>query len=61
MSETWLDSKGCERIREYLPKGYVWGVQSAKRRNKKGRAIGGMVMGIKKEIKEKGEEIKSLG
>jgi len=44
LSETWLDNKGWDRIREYLPKGY--GAQSAKRKNKKGRAIEGIVMGI---------------
>jgi len=41
LAETWADEKGWERVRGYLPKGYVWGVQPAKRRNKKGRAMGG--------------------
>ncbi|KAL6421353.1 hypothetical protein ACFW04_014690 [Cataglyphis niger] len=37
-------------------KGYRWEVQLAERRNKKGRAIGGMLLGIKKELKV--EEVK---
>ncbi|TGZ51550.1 Uncharacterized protein DBV15_12507 [Temnothorax longispinosus] len=47
MVETWIGEKGWERIRGRLPKGYEWRVQMAKK-NKKGRAIGGMIMGIKK-------------
>ncbi|XP_071576349.1 uncharacterized protein [Temnothorax nylanderi] len=57
MVETWIGEKGWERIRGRLPKGYEWGVQMAKKKNKKGRAMGGMIMGIRKEIKEKGTEI----
>ncbi|XP_071579341.1 uncharacterized protein [Temnothorax nylanderi] len=57
MVETWIGEKGWERIRGRLPKGYEWGVQLARKRNKKGRAIGGMIMGIRKELKEKGTEI----
>jgi len=37
------------------------GRASARRRNKKGRAIGGMVMGIKKELVEKEERIVGAG
>lgn len=37
-----------------LPKGYKWGTQIAKRRNRKGRAMGEMAMGIRKEVIEKG-------
>ncbi|KAL6417324.1 hypothetical protein ACFW04_014575 [Cataglyphis niger] len=56
LSETWLDRKGWDSARGYLPKGYRWEVQLAERRNKKGRAIGGMLLGIKKELKV--EEVK---
>lgn len=47
--ETWVGERGWERIRGKLPGEYVWGIQAARKRNRKGRAIGGMVMGIKKE------------
>ncbi|XP_077255453.1 uncharacterized protein LOC143893678 [Temnothorax americanus] len=57
MLETWIGEKGWERIRGRLPKGYEWGVQMAKKKNKKGRAIGGMIMGIRKGLKEKGTTI----
>jgi len=57
LSETWVDEKGWDRVRGKLPRGYEWGVQFAKRRSKKGRAIGGMLMGIRKVILEKGKGI----
>ncbi|KAL6419708.1 hypothetical protein ACFW04_013672 [Cataglyphis niger] len=53
-----LDRKGWDSARGYLSKGYRWKVQLAKRRNKKGRAIGGMLLGIKKELKV--EEVKVI-
>lgn len=52
--ETWME----EKIRKRLPGGYEWGVQYAKKRNKKGRAIGGVLMGIKKELMVEGTRIK---
>ncbi|XP_029155012.1 uncharacterized protein PF11_0207-like, partial [Nylanderia fulva] len=54
LSETWMEEEGWKKMRRYLPKGYVWGVQGASRKKKRGRAKGGMIMGIKKEIAEKG-------
>ncbi|XP_024890196.1 golgin subfamily A member 6-like protein 22 [Temnothorax curvispinosus] len=59
MVETWIGEKGWERIRGRLPRGYKWGVQMAKRKNKKERAIGGIIMGIRKGFKEKGTEIET--
>jgi len=55
--ETWLDDRGWKRVKERLPGGYEWGMQAARRRNKKGRAIEGLVMGIKKELMEREERI----
>lgn len=43
-------------MRSKLPKGYVWEAQHAKKEHKKGRAIGGMVMGIRTEIAEEKRE-----
>lgn len=54
-----MDEKGWDRIKGRLPIGYKWGTQIAKRRSRKGRAMGGMAMGIRKEVIEKGQEIKS--
>lgn len=39
-----------------LPKGYVWVKQMAIKRNKKGRPMGGMIMGIGEGIEMKEEE-----
>lgn len=61
--ETWTDDKEWERIRGFMPKGYVWRAQWAKKRSRKGRTIGGMAMGIRKELidKEKEMEIEKEG
>jgi len=57
MVETWIDRKGWKGIMGKLPRGYRWGMQWATRKNKRGRAMGGMVMGIRRELFEKGKEI----
>jgi len=57
MEETWLDRKGWIGSMGRLPRSYRWRMQWATRNNKRGRAMGGMVMGIRKELMEKGEEI----
>ena len=57
MCETWMEERDWDYIENRLPKGYVWGKQWAKRENKKGRAIGGMLMGVKKEIEARDEEV----
>lgn len=51
-----MDNKEREKIRRFVPKGYVWRTQWAKKRNKKESAIGGMAMGIKKELIDKKKE-----
>jgi len=63
LSETWVDEKGWEKIKKRLPRGYEWGVQLANRMNKKGRAMGGMLMGIRRDLTEKGikMEVKEEG
>jgi len=59
LTETWVEEKEWEGIERKLPKGYIWGTKWAKREYKKGRAKGGMIMGIRKEIIEKGKEIET--
>ncbi|XP_017877439.1 golgin subfamily A member 6-like protein 22 [Ceratina calcarata] len=56
--ETWLEEKRWGTIANRLPKGYRWSKQWAKRMNKKRRAIGGMLMGVREEMakEEKVEE-----
>lgn len=36
------------KVKDRLPKGYKWGVQFAIKRNKKGRTMGEMLMGIRR-------------
>jgi len=57
MMETWVERKGWERVKNKLPKGYRWGVQWATRSGRRGRAKGGMIMGVRKELTEEGEGI----
>jgi len=52
LMETWTDKKGWEKISTHLPKGYRWEAQVAKRKNKKGRACGGMLLGVREGIEE---------
>lgn len=54
MIETCMDKIRCEKIRS-LPEDYIWEEQWAKKKNKKGWAIEGMIIEIKKGI-EKGKE-----
>jgi len=42
-------------IKRKLPRGYVWKVQEAKKKNRKGRAMRGMILGIKGELVKKEE------
>ncbi|XP_011864832.1 PREDICTED: sodium/potassium/calcium exchanger 1-like, partial [Vollenhovia emeryi] len=55
MSETWVQKKGWEKVKRWLPKGYRWEIQEAGKKNKKGRAIGGIVMGRREETEIEGE------
>lgn len=48
--ETWLDERGWEKARGKLPKEFIWDCQFAGRINRKGRAMGGIVVGIKRGI-----------
>ncbi|KYN22356.1 hypothetical protein ALC57_05247, partial [Trachymyrmex cornetzi] len=50
LMETWVEKKGGKYLKENLPEGYVWRVQEAKRKNKKGRTMGGMLLGIRKKL-----------
>lgn len=50
LSETWEKEKGWGKMKGKLPKRYNWEVQMAKRRNRKGRAMSGMVMGVRRGI-----------
>lgn len=48
--ETWVDDKGWQKTKKRLPGGYIWRMQGAKRRSKKGRAMGEMMLGVRKEL-----------
>lgn len=45
--ETWLKEKDWNTMKERLPKGYIWYTKYATRNNKKRRASGGLLLGIK--------------
>lgn len=50
MLETWLEKREWERLKERLPRGYELEIQLARRKNRKGRVIGGMVIGIRNGV-----------
>lgn len=56
MIETWVDEGRWEKIKGKLPRGYKWRMQTAIRRNKKGRAIGDMILGAREELGLEDEE-----
>ncbi|CAK9827586.1 hypothetical protein ANTRET_LOCUS5267 [Anthophora retusa] len=51
MCETWVGRKEWEGVRSKATEGYTWDVQYAERRGKKGRAMGGMIIGVREGIK----------
>lgn len=59
--ETWVEEKGWMKVKRFLPREYVWGIQLAKRKSKKGRAIGGMVIGIRERDGREGKGNKNEG
>ncbi|XP_036143283.1 uncharacterized protein LOC118645710 [Monomorium pharaonis] len=62
LMETWLDGKDWEKVRNRLPEGYEWGVQKAGRKNKKGRAIGGLrIVGVRTGLRKAGTKIEEIG
>ena len=57
LTETWVENKTWEKVRGKLSKKFQWKQVAANRENKKGRAIGGILTGVKKKWVEKdGEE-----
>jgi len=43
-----MEEKNWEKVKEKLSKGYRWKVQEVRRKNKKRRAMAGMIVGVKK-------------
>jgi hypothetical protein len=57
--ETWVEEKGWERLESRMPREFEWKCQYAERESKKGRAKGGIIMGVKKGLEEEnGSEAK---
>lgn len=53
LTETWVDEAGWEKLKEKMPEGWKWKCQPARRKSKKGRARGGIITGVRKEIEER--------
>lgn len=51
-----MDKRSWERLKRLLPVGYNWRVQYANRRNRKGTAMGGIVVGTIVGIEREGNE-----
>jgi len=59
--ETWVERKEWEGIRGRLPKEYIWEIQWTEKECKRGKAKGGMLMGIRKELIDKEKDIQGEG
>jgi len=46
--ETWMERKGWEQIKGWLPRSHEWEYREARKEKRKGRAKGGMLIGRKK-------------
>ena len=57
ISETWLQEKDEDKIKNMLVGEYKWKCIAAKKTEKKGRAKGGIIIGVRKELIPKIEEI----
>lgn len=53
LTETLLKERGEEKLRDKLPRDYKQSCQAAVRDKFKGRGMGGMIVGIRREIREK--------
>lgn len=62
MSETWVEERGREKMKERLLEEYIWKEQTAKREYKKGSAKGGILVGIREGLgMEENGEINWIG
>lgn len=52
LSETWVDDQAWEEMKNILPDEYTWKVTPAKKEHRVGRASGGIITGLKKDIEE---------
>lgn len=53
--ETWVDKRNCEKIKRLTPNGYNWQIEYASKRNRKGRAMNGIVVGVRLGIEKGGD------
>lgn len=54
LQETWLEKEREKDWKRRLNKDYEWTAKPARREKRKGRAMGGVMVGIKKEINKLG-------
>lgn len=52
LTETWVDGKQWERLKEKLSDKFIWKCAAAKREKIKGRAKGGIITGIRRGVRE---------
>lgn len=48
-------------MKSRVPKAFEWSVRVVERKNRRGRGMGGIVVGVKKELKETGTKMVELG
>lgn len=60
LCETWLEVKGWDRIKDRLPDTHIWENINAVRERRKGRAKGGLLIGIRKDWGSEAEKNESV-
>ncbi|EZA55105.1 hypothetical protein X777_05360, partial [Ooceraea biroi] len=61
LTETWIEEKGWKKMEAWMPKEFKWEIQYATRDKKKGRGSGGMIVGVKKNIRMKDVQKETRG
>lgn len=50
LTETWIEEKDWTKMKKFLPEGFVWKCLFARRIKRKGRAMGGIITGVRAEL-----------
>jgi len=56
LTETWMEGKGWDKLKDWLPSTHEWKMVEARKEKVKGRAKGGMLLGKRKGWGNVGEK-----
>lgn len=61
LEETWLEKKDWESFKRKIPEEFNWEIQGARKEDKKGRAAGGIWLGVRRGLGGEGEGVNEKG